>query len=308
MFLNRHLHPLTGLLSDDDAGAGSGAESAAAAPADAPATGAGAPPPEAAPAAAPAAAPETPPEAPWAKDIAAALAAADPAAALDEYMRTKQQPYITKLEQEKAELAGKAWVYDGLNEDPLGTLQEIAAQVWDEDTAGRIAELIDAGEAPEAAVEQAEAEKDAKVPEKGEVLPPELDLSKLPPEVREAVEFAQAEKARREQEAAQAANADALAEATKVYDAWRADVLKDNPDIVEDDLHMYVVGAEGDLDAALARYREVHPAPEVTKPKPSPTLTGGGSTGGIQPTRPASSLGEACGDVFDAAHKGHTTL
>lgn len=305
--LTRPLFPLTFLRLPDapegaaaaDAAAPAAAEVDAAAPADAPATGAGAPPAQA----------QETPAAPWAKDLEATFE--DPAvrAQVDAYLREKQQPYITKLEQEKAELEGKAWVFDGLQEDPAATLREVAEQVYDVATADRIVELLEQGKSVEAAEAQAVAE--ASTPEAAAAkAADQVDLDKLPPEVREAVEFARAEKARREAEATEKTNQDAIAEGMKVYDEWRAAELAkpEHAHVVEAALHAFVHAADGDMAQGLANYLAVFPAPEGVKAEPPVTL-GGSSNGGIRPTRPSSSsVADVFGEIFDKAHQGTTTL
>lgn len=266
-----------------------------AAPVEAPATAA-------APVETPAAettAPEAPPApaaapAPWAADLAERFTDDEVRAKVDAYLREKQQPYITKLEQERAEALDKAWVFDGLNEDPAATLREIAEQVYDADVAARIAELVGAGASVEKAETQAVAEANQ------EPDPEAVDLSALPPEVREAVEWAKTERERQAAQEAKDAEAAELAEAKTVYDEWRAQIVKDNPDVIESDLHAYVYAADGDLDQGFANYRAAHPAPKPEpEPEPPTTLGGGGSS--ISPTRPASntSLADAMGAVYD---------
>lgn len=235
----------------------------------------------------------TPPApAPWAADIAERFTDETTRTAVDAYLREKQQPYITKLEQDAAALRDKSWVFDGLNSDnPLDTLTDIVSQVYGGEAATRIVELLSAGETPADAAAIAKAEAEA-----GE---PTLDLAKLPPEVREAVEFAQAAKAQQAADTAAKVEADALAEATTLYDTWRGDLLKTQPDIKENVLHAFVFAAEGDMEQGLANYRAEFPAPAAEKPEAKPTLTGGASNG--LSTRRLSSLADAFGDVFDAA-------
>ena len=246
-------------------------------------------PPEPAPATAP-------PAAPWQADIAAALAAPDPAAALDEYMRTKQQPYITKLEAERTAALDKAWVFDSFNDDPAAALAEVAAQVWGDDVAGRMAELVAAGATPEDAEEQAVTEA---VTEADGA----LDLSKLPPEVREAVEFAQSEKAAKAEAETAKTAADAQAAAEAEYMTWYDKTVADNADLKSDKaranaLHAYVAAAD-DMEAGLAAFRADFPAPAA--PEAPVTLGGGASTGGIQPARPSGgSFADVMGGVWDA--------
>lgn len=267
-------------------------------------------PPVPAPAEVPAAVPEaapapvvTPPAAaPWAADIAAALAAADPAAALDTYMREKNQPYVTKLEERAKAAEDKSWLFDQMNDDPVAGLQELAEQVWGPDVATRMLELVTAGVPVEGAQAQAASEaaaaagaSTAQAVAAGEAAGA-VDLSKLPPEVQEAVEFAKAEKAAREAAATAKTEADAQAAIEAEYATWHAQVLKDNPDIIADTLHAYVASHD-DMEAGLAAYRAVYPAPAAAPP---PATIGGSTTGGIPDTRPAGgSMRDIMADVWD---------
>ncbi len=252
---------------------------------------------EPAPAAEPAVVVEPAP-APWQKDIDERFT--DPAvrAEVDKYLREKQQPYMTKLEQDAAELRGKAWVFDGLSsDDPTETLTAIVSQVYGDDFAERIVELLGEGENLEAAAAIAEQEADEDA----------IDLDKLPAEVREAVEFAKSAKAAEAAASEAAAQQKLLDEATATYDAWRAEILKAQPDVKENALHAYVFAADGDMEQGLANYRADFPAP-APEPKPAaPTSLGGATTGISNSRRTSGSLADAFGEVFDGA-AGTVTL
>lgn len=231
--------------------------------------------------------PEPPPAAagpaPWAKDLEERFTDETTRAAVDTYLREKQAPYITRLEQERKELRDaveeKAWVYDELNgEDPAATLERIAEALYP-GTGERIAELIKAGATPDSAVEQAEAE------------------SELPPEVAETVEWAKQRRADEATAAEQKAKDDAMASATEKLNAWMTPLLAAETDIIQADLLAYVA-ASGDMDAAYAAYRENHPKPGGDTPPA--TLPGGAGYQGDAP-RKYRSVHEAAGAIFDEA-------
>lgn len=225
--------------------------------------------------------------APWAKSLEAAFTDEAERARVDAYLREHQQPYITKLEQERAEAAEKAWVYDDLTgEDPAEALSRIAEELYP-GLGERITELVAAGASPDEAVAQAEGETDPAAPS-----------AELSPEVAEMVEWAKAQRAR-EAEAEQARTEEAeMAEAVKVLDEWKTPLLAAEPDLKESTLMAYVVSHEGDMDAAYAAYRADFPKPEGA---PAPPTIGGRSNGGAEPVRAMSSLADAAGSVFDAA-------
>ncbi len=235
-------------------------------------------------------APAEPGPAPWASTLAASFEDEAERSRVDAYLREHHQPYVTKVEAERAAAKAaaeaaeeKAWVYDSLSgDDPATALADIAEQLYP-GLGERVAELVTAGVAPEAAAEQAAAEEAA----------PALD-----PAVAELVEWAKAERERQAAATAEQTQAAALAEATEVLNAWAETTLAANPDIASDDLMAYIVAQQGDMDAALAAYRVSHPAPPAA---PAPPTVGGRSAGGIMPARRASTLAEAAGSVFDAA-------
>lgn len=225
-----------------------------------------------------------PAAAPWAADIAAALAAEDPAAALDTFMRTKQQPYTTKLEERAKAAEDKSWLFDQMNDDPVAGLQELVEQVWGPEVATQMLELIEAGATP--------AEAEAVVEAEGAV-----DLSKLSPEVREAVEFARSEKTARAAAETAATEAEAQAAIETEYMAWHKSTLDANPDIKANTLHAYVASAD-DMAAGLAAYRADFPAPAAAPPPPT---IGGATTGGVPASRPSGgSLADTMAGVWDA--------
>jgi hypothetical protein len=253
---------------------------------------------EPAPAAEPAVEP-APGPGPWMKDAEAYFPDLAAREAFDRYMREKQTPYVTSLEARASEAEGKNWVFDALNgDDPAGALREIAEQVYDADIASKVDALLRGGADPTEVAAAADATQAARTDDK-----PVIDLDALPPEVKAAVEYA---KTAAEKDAAREAAEKAQEEleaGVKLYDEWRIPLLKAQPDIVEQDLHHYVAHADGDMEAGLAAYRAVHPAPATTKPEPTATL-GGATSSGISPSRPSTgSVGQAFGDVFDAAFK-----
>lgn len=221
-----------------------------------------------------------PAPAPWTKDLQERFT--DPAvyAEVDKYMREKQQPYVTGLEQARKEAADKAAIYDDLNEgfntDPAAMLRDIAAQYYDADVADRIVELVAGGKTPEAAEKQAVAEDKA---------------VELPEDVRETVEWAKQERAARQE-------ATELAEAQKALDEWKTATLAAHPHVNELKL-LRRVGATGDMEQALAWYLEEYPAPTADAPNVPATLGGKSSPRG--PDAPKLSLREAAGAVFEAA-------
>lgn len=208
------------------------------------------------------------PDAPWAKDRDSMFA--DPAArtAFDTYMRTTAQPYTTKLEQEKADLAERAAWYDDLNDRPDDVLRDAIEQTYGADKAAEFLALIDAGVKPEDAAE--------------EVAPTKLEMD---PDDRAALDYAKDRRAK-----------DALAE----YMAEVDTLIVEHPHVNKNAFHLYVK-EHGELDAALAAYNQHYPPPVVEEPDPAAppaTLGGGGAIGGTATA--ITSLG-ALGDALFAS-------
>lgn len=238
------------------------------------------------------AAPETPAPgpAPWAKSLETRFADETVRAEVDAYLREEHQPYVTKVEQERAEALDKARIYDWLDEEPDEALKAIVSAVYDDEAAERVAELIGAGVAPEKAAEVAGAEAEA-----AGVQPAEL-----PEDVKATVEWA---KKRQAEESAEA-EAKQIEDAGKALKDWHAELVKADPDIKYGALMAYVAAQQGDMDAALAAYRVDFPAPKTVVEPPPPKL-GGHAHGGIEPSRRMGSLAQAAGSVFDAARGMH---
>ena len=238
-------------------------------------------------------------DSPWHKEAEARFTDPTARAAFDSYMREVNAPYVTKLEQDRAEAqraaaeaVDKAWVLDAINEDPAAAIADIFSQVYGEDASARVSALIAAGFSVEDAggiVEQEET----------------LDLDKLPAEVREAVEYAQTQKAAQAAAEVAAAQQAEIDSATTEYDAWRAELLKSEPDIKESTLHRYVLSADVADDAtaadlfktALAAYREDFPSPAGSA-APA-TLGPGGGSGPAAPGKPRT-LAEAADRIWSA--------
>lgn len=232
------------------------------------------------PAEAPAAVAEAPaavalPNAPWAKDRDELFADTDARAKFDTYMREKQQPYVTKLEQGRADLEERAAWHDDLKADPDAVLRDAVEQVYGAEAAEKFLALIDAGVAPTDAAAMADA-----------VDVPEAKLSA----------------------AQQAALDHATAQHEKAvmddYYAAVAAVVTANPHVKDKAFHHYVA-AHGTVDGGLAAYLEDFPAPAAEKPREDPaprTLSGGGS--GAPVIQGHRTLRDAADSVFDALRKG----
>lgn len=191
-------------------------------------------------------APAAPGPAPWSKELEEFFPDADVRAKVDTYIREKRQPYVTKLEQERADLAERAAWHDDLAEDPDSVLHDAITQKYGEDAGAKFLEMIDAGATPAEAV--AETKQDA-----------------LDPEDRAALEFAKTSRQQQELDK---------------YLAEVAEVKAAHPHVRDRAFHLYVK-EHGTIADATAAYLEDYPAPVTDEPAADPappTLTGGGGS------------------------------
>lgn len=209
---------------------------------------------------------------PWRKEVDEYFSDVDSGVRdkIDVYIREKRQPYVTKLEGDRAELADKAAWFDDLEADPDSVLSDAINQKYSPELAEKFLALIDAGAPPDQAAKGA-AEDGAAI---------------LSPDDRAILDRA---KARDDKEA------------LDVYLAEVSALVKDNPHVVPDSFHFYVEKA-GDLESALALYNKHFPppvVPDLDPPLPPATLSGGG--GGTPVAKEALTLEELGKAMFDAA-------
>jgi hypothetical protein len=217
---------------------------------------------------------EAPPATPWRKELDEFFAdqPEDVRTKVDSYIATKRQPYVTKLEQDRAELAEKAAWFEDLQEDPDSVLRDAIEQTYSPEAATKFLALIAEGVTPAEAAEEVAAPHAA-----------------LAPEDRAALDRA---KARDEEEA--------LASYLKEVDT----LVEANPHVVADSFHFYVEKA-GDIEGALALWNKHFPPPaagvveDPAIPTPPATLTGGG--GGTPVAKAALTLDELGSALFDSA-------
>lgn len=206
---------------------------------------------------------------PWAASLASRFADEEIRKQVDAYLREEVQPHVTKLEQEYAP-ARELW-QDLQSEDSAATYLAVAEQLWGEEAADRIAQAMVAGEeipvlpAPEAAGE-------APAPPQ----PPARD-----PEVQAMLEDHQAR------------------QMAEHYESELARIKALDSRVSEDIFAPFVIGAEGDFDAALASYQQWHAAaypaaPPEQQEVPPPGLPSEGAPAAAPPIQPKF-------DSFDAA-------
>jgi hypothetical protein len=165
------------------------------------------------------------PDGPWSKDLETAFA--DPAqrAAVDEFLRQTVQPHVTRLEQDSAANRNANRLWNDFTESPNETFLSVATELYGADQARQLQDII-AGSPPDEPGDPAGDEYDIK-------------LDELPPQVREAVEFAQSERR------------------TRAWNDVIEKVKSDNPDLnLDPELFAPFVNAtDGDIDRAVEGYK-----------------------------------------------------
>lgn len=197
---------------------------------------------------------------PWAADLASKFD--DPAvrAQVDGFLRETIQPYVTQLEQQTQPNRDALRLWSDFGEDPNGTFTAVARELYGEEQASDILNVL-TGTSDDTEDDVNETLDDAN--------DPIITADELPDDVREAVEYIQQE--RREREFSSALN----------------ELKEDNPDveIIDDLFYPFITAADGDLDEAVASYKEWNaqaqerlgiqvPDPdEIEKDTPPPTVT-----------------------------------
>jgi len=223
--------------------------------------------------------------APWDDAVGSRFTDPEQAKAVSEFMRENYQPYVTKIEQERAELRDRAMLFDQFEEDADSTMREVAAELYGDEVADKVAEILAAqGVDPDAPAADAPA-ADAPAAKADAV-------SSLSKEDQEALAWAKEQRTATTQQAQM-----------DEYLADAAPHIAANPDIPAATFHRYVATTGGDFEVAVAAYRAEHPAAPAAPGDPAPATLGSAPASGPT-TRKIGSLADAASSVFEAARKG----
>lgn len=210
---------------------------------------------------------------PWDADVAATFT--DPAqrAAVSTFMQEKYAPYVSTLEQERADLRGQAMLFQQIEENPTDTLVEVISELYPTASAAEVQTFIESlAEAPAAPAAPADP------------------LANLTPEQKTAIEWAQAKQAEDLQAAAM----------TKYLDDAKPFIAA-NADIPEAVFHRYVATTGGDFTNAVARYRAENPGAPAPPPPAAPPTLGGAPAGTAEgPKNYGADLDAAIHDMWAA--------
>lgn len=179
-------------------------------------------------------------DAPWSKDLNSVFSDEGTRGQVDQFMREHVQPHVTKLEQDAARDEHARNLWNKLSDDPFATYVEITSQLFGDDASEQVFATLqsalsgeqgpEAQAAAEAAVGQQPAPATQQAPE------PTAD-----PRIQRMLETFEADQNEKlynvEMERAVSANAD-----------LDGDKMRNN-------LHPFVVTANGDFDTAVGMYR-----------------------------------------------------
>jgi hypothetical protein len=230
--------------------------------------------------------PESPSASPWDPDLQERFD--DPAVRkrVDQFMREKVQPYVSRLEQESAPDRNASRLWEAFHADPYTTHEQITREIYG-DRADEIIAVINGEEVPES---QEPASSDPV--DKPDTADP---LAGLPDDVKEFVQ--EGIEAKREREY------------LEVLGTVEAELAEKEIPFDRELFEPHLIAQEGDLERAKASYSEwVGKAKEtfgIQVPtegiaKPPPTLGGSNSSGGSAPpqAKEYDSIGAALDDFF----------
>lgn len=204
------------------------------------------------------------PDSPWAADAAAYFGDnAEALAALDRYMREKQQPYVTQLESSSAEARE---YYNDLLNDTDNTLRTLISQRYGDELANAFDGLF--------------AEEESTPPPPPPTEPTAAEVAAMSDEDRELLEWARGKR-----------DAEQVDKQAAAYQQFK-DGLKESHGLDDDDLGLidpFIYQSPEDPDKAVAAYKAwrskalPETAGEVDETKPPPPPLGDGATSATPP-------------------------
>lgn len=216
--------------------------------------------------AAPPVAPEPGPG-PWSADLAAYIEDETARQAADRYLREKVQPRITELEQGTAQARA---LWDDLLADPQQTLTDVIADIYGDEVAAALPDLLSG------------------IPDEEEAPVPEPTEAPLPEHIQQMYEQFTADQQQR------------------AYETELARVKAANPDLVDSLFHPFVVSTEGDFDRAVEAYKAFEDqarqrygqAPPAAPDAPAVVGTTGQGAAAPPTTKQYASIDEALEDTL----------
>lgn len=228
--------------------------------------------PAAAPPAPPAPAP-TPGDGPWAADLQTLFTDEQVRGQVDQFLRSKVQPYTTQLEQQAAAARDAQRLYSDLNENPYDTYVALTTEMFGEEAGNALLAQL---QQQVGAQEQQPAAPEQPTPPAG---------APADPRVENVINWFEQQQAEQQ------------------YDAELARIQQAHPDVNADLFHPFVAAAEGDFDQAYqlySTYGQQWAAANATageQPAAPPTL---GSVGQTAPPGAGDPQPKTIADAVDA--------
>lgn len=235
--------------------------------------------------AAPAAPVEAPPAAappgdgPWASDLASLFPDESVRGTVDQFLRSKVQPYTTQLEQQAAAARDAQRLYSDLNENPYDTYVALTTEMFGE-------------EAGAALLAQLQQDLNSQQPPADTSPPQQQQQQQTDPRLENVLAYV-------EQQQAEAQ-----------YDAELARIQEQHSDVNPDLFHPFVAASEGDFDAAytlyagwVSQWNASNAAPADPPPEAPPTMGAGTTAPPIE--RKVTSIADAV-DQFLADQRANS--
>lgn len=185
--------------------------------------------------------------APWDSDLETAFEDEDVRQRVSDFLGSKVQPYVTKVEQDSKPNRDATRLWKGFEESPVDTSVAVVKELYGDDIADQFASLLQGGASVEDAAKKVEDDTQVDVTDTSAVADGKVKFEDLPPQVQNAVAAQEQDTQRKayynEIDRVKTENADKLPK-----DA------EDNPQLDVDLFHPFVVAANGDFDEAAQAY------------------------------------------------------
>lgn len=168
---------------------------------------------------------------PWSSDLEKTFEDESVRGSVDEFLRTKIQPYITQLEAAKADNESAVRLFEDFQSDPFETYAQITKELFEDDVADEVLDFL------VARFSDSDETEDVVESEGGDEEP---DGSNLPPEVQEFVEQKRAEK---------------QAEAYEAHINTLRDQFQE-PGLTTANYAAFYISAKGDDEVAIENWRK----------------------------------------------------
>lgn len=195
---------------------------------------------------------------PWDSDLEAEFEDEDVRKQVSDFLGSKVQPYVTKVEQEARPSRDATRLWEGFSDQPVETSIQVVKELYGDEIGGKFADLLQSGSSPSEAATEIEAETDVDVSDTSAAETSaegdgKVKFEDLPPEVQNAVAAQEQEKQREayynEIDRVKSERGEELPQV-----AVEGEDDKTEPNLDVDLFHPFVVAANGDFDDAAEAY------------------------------------------------------